>query len=129
MGNSNSLFGILNNKERRKLRARAKIKKGVGYLRLSVFKSNRYFYAQLIDDERGITIASASTLEKALKIKCGRKVNKESAEAVGELMVSRLSNEDFSNKQLVFDKGPYRYTEHTVISKFAEVLRKFGLNF
>ncbi|WP_339045579.1 50S ribosomal protein L18 [Candidatus Mesenet endosymbiont of Agriotes lineatus] len=129
MGNSKTLLSTLNNKKRRKLCTRAKIKKGYGYLRLSVFKSNRYFYAQLINDEDGITVASASTLEKALKVECGRKVNKESAKAVGKLIISRLSGKDISNKQLVFDKGPYRYAENTVISKFVEVLRESGLNF
>lgn len=129
MGDSKTLLGTLNNKKKRKLRTRVKIKKGCGYLRLSVFKSNRYFYVQLINDENGITVASASTLEKALKVECGRKVNKESAEAVGKLIISRLSDKDLSNKQLIFDKGPYRYNKNTVISKFAEVLREYGLNF
>ncbi|XGA08868.1 MAG: 50S ribosomal protein L18 [Wolbachia endosymbiont of Xenopsylla cheopis] len=129
MKNSKILLGTLDNKKKRKLRTRAKIKKGCGYLRLSIFKSNRYFYAQLIDDEHGVTVASASTLEKALKIECGRRVNKESAKAVGKLIISRLSNKDLSNKQLIFDKGPYRYAKNTVVSKFAEILRESGLNF
>lgn len=129
MGNFNALLSVLNNRKKRKVRARAEIRKGCGYLRLSVFKSNRYFYVQLIDDEKGVTIASASTLEKVLKVKCGRKVNKESAKAVGELLVSRLSGKDLFGKQLVFDRGPYRYTKHTIISIFAEVLRKSGFNF
>ncbi len=117
---------LLSKKEKRRLRSRAKIKKGHGYLRLSIFKSNRYFYAQLIDDEKGITIASASTLDPCLKVICNRRVNVKSAKAAGSLMVSRLSNKNLFGK-LVFDKGRYTYTG--IVSEFAGVLRNSGLKF
>ena len=100
-------------------------KKGETKLRLSVFRSSKNIYAQLIDDQKGSTLVAASSLDKDLKavIKSGN--DKSAAEAVGKLVAERALKEGLSN--VVFDRGGYRY--HGRVKALAEGARGAGLKF
>ena len=100
-------------------------KKGDIKLRLSVFRSSKNIYAQLIDDQKGSTLVAASSLDKDLKaiIKSGN--DKSAAEAVGKLVAERALKEGLNN--VVFDRGGYRY--HGRIRALAEGARGAGLKF
>ena len=100
-------------------------KKDETKLRLSVFRSSKNIYAQLIDDRKGSTLVAASTLDKDLKetIKSGN--NKSAAEAVGKLVAERALKEGLNN--VVFDRGGYRY--HGRVKSLAEGARGAGLKF
>ena len=108
---------------KRAKRVRAKLKKVSSRNRLSVFRSNNHIYAQVIDDKKGITIASASTIEKDIsKSEGGRK---ELAEIVGKKIAERsMAN---GVKEVSFDKGKYKY--HGLIKILADSARSEGLNF
>ena len=91
--------------------------------RLAVFRSNNHIYAQVISDEKGVTIASASSLEKDLK---SDKLNrKELAEKIGQQIAKRSIQSGV--KDVAFDKGKYKY--HGIIKILAEAARNEGLNF
>ncbi|MCV3769250.1 MAG: 50S ribosomal protein L18, partial [Wolbachia pipientis] len=96
------------------------------YLGISVFKSNKHFYVQLINDEKGVTLASVSTLDAKIRGTCKGRVNAEAVRQVSSLMIERLSNMKLEQK-LVFDRGAYKYTG--LISQFAEALRSYGFKF
>ena len=100
-------------------------KRGETKLRLSVFRSSKNIYAQLIDDQKGSTLVAASTLDKDLKeiIKSGN--DKSAAEAVGKLVAERALKEGLNN--VVFDRGGYRY--HGRVKSLAEGARGAGLKF
>ena len=100
-------------------------KKGENKLRLSVFRSSKNIYAQLIDDQKGSTLVAASSLDKDLKaiIKSGN--DKSAAEAVGKLVAERALKEGLKN--VVFDRGGYRY--HGRVKALAEGARGAGLKF
>ena len=91
--------------------------------RLAVFRSNNHIYAQVIDDAKGITLASASTIEKDL-VKA-KSVKKELAELVGKKIAERSIAKGI--KDVAFDKGRYKY--HGLIKILAESARAEGLNF
>ena len=105
---------------RRQRRVRAKVKAS-GRLRISVFRSSRHIYAQIIDDAAGKTLVSASSLEKGIE----NGGNREGAEAVGKLLAERAVEKKLSN--LAFDRGPYPY--HGRVQALAEAARKGGLLF
>ncbi len=105
--------------ERRKFRVRNRIKR-TGRLRLSVFRSLNHIYAQIIDDAKGETLVSASSL--ALKLK-GPKT--EVARQVGRALAERALAKGI--KQVVFDRGPYKY--HGRVKALAEGAREGGLEF
>ena len=112
--------------ERRKRRTRASIaKKSGGRVRLSVFRSGKNIYAQLIDDVQGVTLAAASTLEKDLKgsLKTGADVA--AAAAVGKLIAERAKAVGIT--EVVFDRGGYIY--HGRVKALAEAAREGGLSF
>ncbi|ADZ70182.1 50S ribosomal protein L18 [Polymorphum gilvum] len=120
MANSNSAF------ERRRDRVRRSVKKVAnGRPRLSVFRSSKQIYAQIIDDGKGHTIASASTIEKDLKgnLKTGADVA--AAAAVGKLVAERALAAGV--KQVVFDRGGYQY--HGRVKALADAAREGGLEF
>ena len=100
-------------------------KRGETKLRLSVFRSSKNIYAQLIDDQKGSTLVSASSLDKDLKaiIKSGN--DKPAAEAVGKLVAERALKQGLNN--VVFDRGGYRY--HGRVKALAEGARGAGLKF
>lgn len=112
--------------ERRKRRTRASIaKKSGGRVRLSVFRSGKNIYAQLIDDVQGVTLAAASTLEKDLKgsLKTGADIA--AAAAVGKLIAERAKAAGIT--EVVFDRGGYIY--HGRVKALAEAAREGGLSF
>ena len=89
--------------------------------RLDVFRSNKAIYAQIIDDEKGITLVSASSLDKSLKLKNGGNV--EAAKAVGKLIAEKAGKAKI--KKVVFDRGGYLY--HGRVEALAEAARENGL--
>ena len=107
----------------RQNKTRFKLKKVSSRNRLSVFKSNNHVYAQIISDQKGITIASASSLEKNLIIE--KLTRKELAERVGKEIAKRSIEKGVKN--VAFDKGKYKY--HGIIKIIAEAARSGGLNF
>lgn len=112
-------------RKKRHRRARNKINGTSERPRLNVFKSLSQIYAQIIDDTKGHTIVSASTLDSSIgsKIKFG--ANKEAAKLVGKLVAERALENGV--KSVVFDRGGYAY--HGVIKELAESAREAGLNF
>lgn len=112
--------------DRRKARVRRAIRKAAnGRPRLSVFRSSKQIYAQVIDDERGVTVASASTLEKDLRstLKTGATV--EAAQQIGKLVAERAVKAGIKN--VVFDRGGYLY--HGRVKALADAARESGLDF
>jgi len=110
-------------KENRKKRTRFNLKKFSKRNRLSVFKSNNHLYAQVIDDNKGTTIVSASTLEKNVDHKKSNR--KELAELVGKEIAKRSISKGV--KEVAFDKGKYKF--HGLIKILADAARSEGLNF
>ena len=110
-------------KNSRQNKTRFKLKKVSNRNRLSVFKSNNHVYAQIISDQKGITIASASSLEKNLITE--KLTRKESAERVGKEVAKRSIEKGVKN--VAFDKGKYKY--HGIIKIIADAARSEGLNF
>jgi len=112
--------------QRRAQRVRRQLKKVAGERpRLSVYRSSKNIYAQIIDDAKGHTLAAASTLEKDLKgsLKTGADVT--AAAAIGKLLAERASKAGV--KEVVFDRGPYIY--HGRVKALAEAAREGGLSF
>jgi len=91
--------------------------------RLNVFRSNSNIFAQIIDDEKGITLVSASSIDKELKLENGGNV--EAATKVGELIAKRAKKAKI--KEVVFDRGGYLY--HGRVQALAEAARENGLEF
>jgi len=108
---------------RRQNRTRFKLKKVTERKRLSVFKSNNHIYAQVINDEIGVTLVSASSLEKEIRIK--KQTKKELAKKIGTEIAKRSIKNGI--KDVAFDKGKYKY--HGIIKILAEAARAGGLNF
>ena len=112
--------------ERRKARIRRTIKAAAsGRPRLSVFRSSKHIYAQVIDDREGATVAAASSLEKELRgtLKTGADIG--AAKAVGKLVAERAAAKGV--KDVVFDRGNYLY--HGRVKALADAAREGGLNF
>jgi large subunit ribosomal protein L18 len=93
--------------------------------RLSVFRSSKHIYAQLIDDASGRTVVSASSLEKDMRGALKTGANIDAAKAVGKLIAERASAKGF--KQVVFDRGGYLY--HGRVKALADAAREGGLDF
>ncbi|OUM95067.1 MAG: 50S ribosomal protein L18 [Thermobacillus sp. ZCTH02-B1] len=110
---------------KRHLRIRKKISGTAERPRLSVFRSAKHIYAQLIDDEKGITLASASTLDKELRGKIANGGNVEAARQVGELIAKRAKAKGID--KVVFDRGGYLY--HGRVKALADAAREGGLEF
>ena len=111
---------------RRKSRLRYQIKqKSHGRPRLSVFRSGKNMYAQVIDDTAGKTVAAASTLDKDLKASLKTGADKAAAAAVGKLVPERALAAGI--KQVVFDRGSYLY--HGRVKTLADAARESGLDF
>lgn len=105
---------------RRKLRARRKVRTAAGErLRLSVYRSSKHIYAQIIDDSKGVTVASASSAG----LVGGSKTD--TASAVGKALAEAAAAKGV--KQVVFDRGQYRY--HGRVKALAEAAREGGLDF
>ncbi|RMF97646.1 MAG: 50S ribosomal protein L18 [Candidatus Schekmanbacteria bacterium] len=93
--------------------------------RLTVFKSARNIYAQIIDDTTGSTLVSCSTLEKGIREKRGNSANKECAKIVGETIAKKALEKNISS--VVFDRSGYRY--HGKVKILADAAREAGLKF
>ena len=114
----------LNNKNKRKFRNIKKLKKvNINRYRISVSKSLNNLSAQIIDDEQNKTLVSASSIEKELKTKKIKKMEKSSL--IGEILAKRAKEKNINN--VYFDRGSYKY--HGRVKMFAEILRKNGLKF
>jgi large subunit ribosomal protein L18 len=112
--------------ERRTARVRRTVKRAAGgRARLSIFRSSQHIYAQIIDDEKGETIAAASSIEKEMRtsLKTGADVG--AAKAVGKLVAERALGKGVAD--VVFDRGGYRY--HGRVKALAEAAREGGLKF
>jgi large subunit ribosomal protein L18 len=115
----------LNQFDRRKRRVRRDlVDSSSGRPRLCVHRSSKHIYAQVIDDTKGYTLASASSLEKDLKSSLKTGADKAAATAVGKLLAERAKKAGVD--KVVFDRGGYRY--HGRIKALADGAREGGLN-
>ena len=111
---------------KRKLRNRLSIKKNIGNkLRLSVFRSNKHIYCQIIDDIKQITLCSSSTLDPDVKKQLKSSGTIDAAEKVGKNIALKAKENGF--KTVVFDRGGYLY--HGRVKSLAEGARSNGLKF
>jgi large subunit ribosomal protein L18 len=111
---------------RRQARVRRSIRKVAnGRPRLSVFRSSKQIYAQIIDDAKGATLVSASSLEKAMREQLKTGADVEAARTIGKLIAERAI--EAGVKQVVFDRGAYIY--HGRVKALAEAAREGGLDF
>ncbi len=93
--------------------------------RMAVFKSLRYIYVQIIDDEAGHTMVSASTLEKGIREKLSSTSNIEAAKYIGKVVAERALSKGI--KEVVFDRGGHKY--HGAVKALADAAREAGLKF
>ncbi len=122
------MINKINRKEsrtRRHYRVRKKVFGTPARPRLNVFRSSSHIYAQIIDDEAGVTLVSASTLDKELKGTLSHGGNKESAKKVGDLVAKRAKEKGIES--VVFDRGGYIF--HGRVKELAEAAREAGLQF
>ena len=120
MNTKKSLF------DKRKLRNRLSIKKNIGNkLRLSVFRSNKHIYCQIIDDVKQITLCSSSTLDPEVKKDLKSSSTIDAAEKVGKDIAAKAKKIGF--EKVVFDRGGYLY--HGRVRSLAEGARSSGLKF
>ncbi len=111
---------------RRKNRVRLQLRRtSTGRPRLSVFRSSKHIYAQVIDDLKGVTLASASSLEKSLRDGGKTGADIDAATAVGKLVAERAVKNGV--KEVVFDRGQYLY--HGRVKALADAAREGGLSF
>jgi large subunit ribosomal protein L18 len=114
----------INNKIKRRLRNRKKVKKvSVNKFRISVTKSLNNLFAQIIDDKQKKTLVSASSIEKEIKLKKVKKMEK--SNLIGEILAKRAKEKNIN--EVYFDRGDNKY--HGRVKAFAETLRKNGLKF
>ena len=111
-------------RRRRRLRYRLRTRGG-GRVRLSVFRSGRHIYAQVIDDAQGKTLASASSLEKEMRDELRTGADKDAAVAVGKRVAERAVAAGVT--EVVFDRGPYLF--HGRVKALADAAREGGLQF
>jgi large subunit ribosomal protein L18 len=114
----------------RTLRRKATVRRAVklaasGRARLSVFRSSKHIYAQVIDDVKGKTLAAASSVEKDMRGSFKTGANVEAAKAVGKLVAQRAIEKGI--KAVVFDRGGYLY--HGRVKALADAAREGGLSF
>ncbi|MFZ5792175.1 MAG: 50S ribosomal protein L18 [Pseudomonadota bacterium] len=111
---------------RRQRRTRVQIRrKSHGRPRLSVFRSGRHIYAQVIDDTKGVTVAAASSLDEDLRKNLKTGADKAAAQAVGKLVAERALRAGV--KEVVFDRGGYLF--HGRVKALADAAREGGLSF
>lgn len=110
---------------KRHKRVRAKVKGTAEAPRLSVYRSLNHIYAQIIDDVKGNTLVTASTLDKEIKGSLDGKDKKAQAFAVGELVAKKALEKNITT--IVFDRGGYLYTGR--VAALADGARKGGLQF
>ncbi|QEH62312.1 50S ribosomal protein L18 [Spiroplasma chinense] len=108
-------------RKRRHYRVRTKVSGTSAKPRLNVFKSNTYFYAQIIDDTNGVTLVSSSSIKMGLKSGC----NIEAAKAVAKDIAEKAKAKKIEN--VVFDRGGYLF--HGKVKAFADTAKENGLKF
>jgi len=112
--------------DRRQARVRRVLKvRSAGRPRLSVYRSSKHIYAQIIDDAAGTTLAAASSLEKPMRSSLKTGADKAGAAAVGKLVAERALKAGI--KQVVFDRGGYQF--HGRVKALADAAREGGLSF
>jgi large subunit ribosomal protein L18 len=116
---------ILRQRLRRRHRVRRFIRGTAERPRLSVFRTDRHIYAQVIDDASGKTLASASSRDKQLRDALGFGGNKQAAEAIGRAVAERAKAAGV--KQVCFDRGEFKY--HGRVAALADAARAAGLDF
>ena len=117
---------VVDRTARRTAKVRRRIRRAAGErLRLSVFRSSKHIYAQVIDDTKGETLAQASSLEKTMRETLKTGANIEAAKAVGKRLAERASAKGV--KEVVFDRGGYLY--HGRVKALADAAREGGLSF
>ena len=120
------MAGNSNSTNRRRARVRRSLKaRPNNHPRLSVFRSHKNIYAQIIDDVQGVTLAAASSLEGDMKKKLKSGGDKDAASEVGKLVAERAKKAGVG--EVVFDRGPYIY--HGRVKALAEGAREGGLKF
>jgi large subunit ribosomal protein L18 len=112
-------------RDNRARRVRFKIAKTGLRIRLTVHRSNRNISAQIVDDTRGVTLVSASTLDTGFRLKPGDKFDLQAAKEVGRRLADRAREKDVA--KVVFDRGPYLY--HGKVKALADGAREGGLKF
>jgi large subunit ribosomal protein L18 len=110
-------------RQRRRFRVRNRIKRDATRPRLSVFRSHKHVYAQIIDDEQGRTLVAASSQDKQLGGELAYGGNKAAAEAVGTAIAQRALEAGI--QQVALDRGAYKY--HGRVAALADAARKAGL--
>ncbi len=122
------------NKRELEMRRRSRVRRGLrrkssGRPRLSVFRSNKHIYAQVIDDVEGVTVAAASSLDKEFRVlaKLGATGggDKQAASTVGKMVAERAVAKGVGD--VVFDRGPYLF--HGRVKALADAAREGGLSF
>jgi large subunit ribosomal protein L18 len=112
--------------ERRTAKVRRNVRRAAGNrVRLSVFRSSKHIYAQIIDDSKGETVASASSLEKDMRTTLKTGANVEAAKTIGKRVAERAASKGI--KHVVFDRGGYLY--HGRVKALADGAREGGLKF
>ncbi len=125
MATTTELKQLVQRREKTKARIRGRISGTPERPRLTVFKSLKRIYVQVVDDTKGITLASASSLEKDLRAKLSNGANIEAAKAVGASIAARLQEKGI--KSVVFDRNGYLY--HGRVKALADSAREAGLQF
>ena len=116
---------IARQRKKRSFRVRNGIRANSGRVRLSIFRSNKHVYAQLIDDSKGVTLASASTMQKGIIGDDEHGGNVDAAKKVGQVIAARAKEQGVT--QVVFDRGSCRY--HGRVAALADAAREAGLDF
>jgi large subunit ribosomal protein L18 len=112
-------------KIRRAMRVRQHVRGTASKPRMCVVKTNKHIQVQLIDDDKGVTLASLSTHSKELRTSEFCKKNKTSAKAIGEKIAEKAK--ELGVNEIVFDRGPFRY--HGILAELADAARATGLQF
>lgn len=110
-------------KQKRGMRVRRRVKAGSIKTRLTVTKSNAHIQAQLIDDEKGVTVGGVATFGKEFRDTEFNKKSKKAAKKLGEAIAAIAKEKNI--KEVVFDRGPFKY--HGILHELAEAARAGGL--
>ena len=125
MATSTELRNLASRREKTKARIRGRLAGTAERPRLTIYKSLKRIYVQAVDDAKGVTVASASSLEKDLRTKLTNGANIDAAKAVGASIAARLQEKGI--KAVVFDRNGYLY--HGRVKALADSAREAGLQF
>lgn len=125
MATSSELKNLASRREKTKARIRGRLSGTAERPRLTIYKSLKRIYVQAVDDAKGVTVASASSLEKDLRAKLSNGANIDAAKAVGASIAARLQEKGI--KAVVFDRNGYLY--HGRVKALADSAREAGLQF